>query len=149
MKVSLALFAVLGLLPMTQAQTPHTPPSPATMAQHQVQRYTTLLSLTPAQVEQATAVFTTEATAGQNARASQKAAHQAMEAAIKANDTATIQSTASTLGQMEGEMMAAHAMARAQFYAILTADQKAKFGELEQEHMMGGGGRAFHGPPMP
>ena len=64
MKLSLALFAVLGLLPMAQAQTPpHTPPTPAAMAQHEVQRYTTLLSLTPAQVEQATTFFTTEATA--------------------------------------------------------------------------------------
>ena len=147
MKLSLALFAVLGLLPMAQAQTPpHTPPSPAAMAQHEVQRYTTLLSLTPAQVEQATTYFTAEATARQNSWASEKTAHQAMEAAIKANDTATIQSTATTLGQMEGEMMAAHATARAQFYAILTADQKTKFGELEKEHMMGGPGRG--GPMM-
>ena len=147
MKLSLALFAVLGLLPMAQAQTPpHTPPSPATMAQHEVQRYTTLLSLTPAQVEQATTYFTAEATARQNSWASEKTAHQAMEAAIKANDTATIQSTATTLGQMEGEMMAAHATARAQFYSILTADQKTKFGELEKEHMMGGPGRG--GPMM-
>ena len=143
MKHSLALFAVLGLLPMAQAQ--HTPPTPAAMAQHQVQRYTTLLSLTPAQVEQATTFFTAEATARQNARASEHTAHQALEAAIKANDTATIQSTATTLGQMEGEMLAAHALARAQFYATLTADQKSKFGELEEEHMMGGPG---HGPPM-
>jgi Spy/CpxP family protein refolding chaperone len=147
MKSSLALLAALGLLPMALAQTPpsHTPPSPATMAQHQVQRYTTLLSLTPAQVEQATTFFTTEATAHQNSRAGERTAHQALEAAIKANDTATIQSTATTLGQMEGEMLAAHALARAQFYAILTADQKTKFGELEQEHMMGGPG---FGRPM-
>jgi len=42
MKFSLALVAVLGLLPMAQAQTPpHTPPTPAAMAQHEVQRYTT------------------------------------------------------------------------------------------------------------
>jgi len=146
MKYSLALFAALGLLPMAQAQTaPHTPPSPAAMAQHQVQRYTTLLSLTPAQVQQATTFFTTEATARQNARASEHTAHQALEAAIKANDTAIIQSTATTLGQMEGEMLAAHALAQAQFYATLTADQKSKFAELEEEHMMGGPG---HGPPM-
>jgi Spy/CpxP family protein refolding chaperone len=145
MKVSLALLVVLGLLPMTQAQTPHTPPSPAIMAQHQVQRYTTLLSLTPAQVEQATAFFTAEATAHENARTSERSAHQTLETAIKSNDTATIQSTSSTLGQMTGEMLAAHSLARAQFYAILTADQKAKFSELEEEHMMGGPG---HGPPM-
>ena len=35
--------------------------------------------------------------------------------------------------------------AQAQFYAILTAEQKTKFDQLEQEHVMGGG---FHGPPM-
>jgi Spy/CpxP family protein refolding chaperone len=115
------------------------------MAQHQVQRYTTLLSLTPAQAEQATTFFTAEATAHQNSRASERTAHQAMEAAIKANDTATIQSTATTLGQMEGEMLAARGLARAQFYAILTADQKTKFGELEEEHVMGG---PRHGPWM-
>jgi Spy/CpxP family protein refolding chaperone len=145
MKLSLALLAVLGLLPLAQAQSPHTPPSPAMMAQHQVQRYTTLLSLNPAQVEQATTFFTAEATAHENARAAERTAHQALEAAVKANDTATIQSTANSLGQMSGEMMATHALARAQFYAILTADQKAKFSELEEEHMMGGPG---HGPPM-
>jgi Spy/CpxP family protein refolding chaperone len=143
---SLALLAILGLLPMAQAQTsPHTPPSPATIAQHEVQRYTTLLSLNANQVEQATTIFTTEATTEQNSRNSEHAAHQAMEAAIKANDTATIQSTATTLGQMSSEMIAAHSLARAQFYALLTADQKTKYSQLEQEHMMGGPG---HGPFM-
>ena len=143
MKLSLVLVAVLGLFPMAQAQTEHTPPSPAHMAQRQVQRYSTLLSLNSSQVEQATTIFTAEATSHSNAWASERAAHQALEAAIKANDTATIQSTATTLGQMSGEMMAAHALARAQFYAILTADQKTKYSQLEEEHMMGGFG---HGP---
>jgi Spy/CpxP family protein refolding chaperone len=142
MKYSLALFAVLGLLPMAQAQTPHTPPSPATMAQHEVQRYTTLLTLSSTQVEQATGFFTAEATARQNSWATERTAHQALEAAIKANDTATIQSTANTLGQIAGEQAAAHALARAQFYNILNSDQKTKYGELEKEHMMG----FNHGP---
>ena len=147
MKFSLALVAALALVPIAQAQTPpaHTPPSPAVMAQHQVQRYTTLLTLTSAQVEQATTIFTAEATAHQNARTSERTAHQALEAAVKANDSATIQSTSASLGQMSGEMMAAHALARAQFYAILTADQKTKYDQLEQEHLMGG---PMHGPPM-
>jgi Spy/CpxP family protein refolding chaperone len=147
MKPTLALFAVLGLLPMAQAQTPppHTPPTPAAIAQHQVQRYTTLLTLNANQVEQATTIFTTEATTEQNSRASERAAHQTLETAIKAGDTATIQTTATTLGQMSGEMMAAHALARSQFYALLTADQKTKYSQLEQEHMMGGPG---HGPFM-
>jgi periplasmic protein CpxP/Spy len=147
MKLSLALFAVLALLPMAQAQTaPHTPPSPAVMAQHELQRYTTLLSLTQAQVDQATPFFTTEATTRQNSWATEKTAHQALEAAIKANDAVTIQSTAATLGQIQGEILAAHATAQAQFYAILTADQKTKFAELEKQHMVGGPGRG--GPMM-
>jgi Spy/CpxP family protein refolding chaperone len=147
MKLSLALFAVLGLVPMAQAQTPpqHTPPTPAAIAQRQVQRYTTLLTLTSAQIEQATTIFTTEATTEQNSRANERAAHQTLETAIKSGDTSTIQSTATTLGQMSGEMMAAHALARAQFYNLLTADQKTKYSQLEQEHMMGGPG---HGPFM-
>ena len=145
MKYSLVLLAGLGLFQMAQAQTPHTPPSPAQMAQRQVQHYTTLLSLNSAQVEQATAFFTAEATSHGNARATERTAHQALDAAIKANDTATIKSTAATLGQMNGEMMAAHALAEAQFYAILDADQKSKFAELEHEHMMGG---PEHGPGM-
>jgi hypothetical protein len=136
MKSSLALFAILGLLPMAQAQTPtHTPPTPAAIAQRQVERYTTLLTLSSAQVEQATTIFTTEATTEQSSRASERAAHQALEAAIKANDKDTIQSTATTLGQMSGEMI----------YALLTADQKTKYSQLEEEHMMGGPG---HGPFM-
>ena len=141
MKASLALLVALGLLPMAQAQSAHVPPSPAVMAQHQVQRYTTLLSLTPAQVEQATTFFTTEATARESSHATERTAHQALEAAIKANDTATIQSTATTLGQMESEHISAHSLARAQFYAILTADQKAKYAELEEDHFGGGPGR--------
>jgi Spy/CpxP family protein refolding chaperone len=146
MKLPLALVAVLALVPMAQAQTAaHVPPTPAAMAQRQVTRYTTLLSLTPAQVEQATTIFTTEATAASNMHATERTAHQALEAAIKANDTATIQSTAATVGQMTAEREAAHATARAQFYALLTSDQKAKFSELEEEHMMGG---PMHGPPM-
>ncbi len=142
MKLSLVLVAVLGLFPMAQAQTEHTPPSPAHMVQHQVQRYTTLLSLNSSQVEQATSIFTAEATTHSSTWASEKAAHQALEAAIKAGDKETIQSTATKLGQISGEALASHALAEAQFYALLDADQKTKFGELEKEHMgFGGPGR--------
>jgi Spy/CpxP family protein refolding chaperone len=146
MKVTLTLLAVLGLAPFVQAQNaPHTPPTPAAMAQHQLERFTTLLSLSPAQVEQATTLFTAEATARESARSSEHTAHQALEAAIKANDTAAIQSSANTLGQLETASLTAHATARAQFYALLTADQKSKLDALEGEHMMG---RPEHGPPM-
>ncbi len=143
MKVSLALLAVLGFCSMVQAQNPHTLPSPAQMAQHEVQRYTTLLSLSPTQVEQATTLFTTEATARLDARQSERSAHQALETAIKGDDKAAIQSAAATLGQLSGESMAARAWAQAQFYALLNGEQKTKFSELEEEHLVGGPGHGF------
>jgi Spy/CpxP family protein refolding chaperone len=144
MKYSLVLLAGLGLFQMAPAQTPaHTPPSPAQMAQHEVQHYTTLLSLNSAQVEQATTFFTTEATSRENARANERTHRQALDAAIKAGDTASIQSSANALGQIEAETLTAHATAQAQFYATLNADQKTKYAELEKEHMMGG---FEHGP---
>jgi Spy/CpxP family protein refolding chaperone len=146
MKPALALVTILGLVPFVQAQVaPHTPPTPAAMAQHEVTRYTTLLTLTPAQVEQATTIFTTEATTGSNSRSQEHTARQALETAVKANDTAAIQSNAAALGQIETERLTAHSNARAQFYALLSSDQKSKYSELEQEHVMGGGFRG--GPP--
>ena len=146
MKAALALVSILGLVPMIQAQVaPHTPPTPAAMAQREVARYTTLLTLTPQQVEQATTIFTTEATTASNSRTQEHAAHQALETAVKGNDTAAIQSNSATLGQIETERITAHANARAAFYALLSNDQKTKYSELEQEHMMGGGLRG--GPP--
>ena len=68
-----------------------------------------------------------------------------LETAVKGNDTAAIQSNSATLGQIETERITAHANARAAFYALLSNDQKTKYSELEQEHMMGGGLRG--GPP--
>jgi Spy/CpxP family protein refolding chaperone len=149
MKSAFALLAAIGLPLLLPAQiTPHAPPSPAAVAQHEVERYTTLLTLNPSQVEQATALFTTEATARQAQMANARTARKELETAIEANDTAAIQSAASSLGQIEGANIAAHALARAQFYSLLTADQKTRFAALEKDHMMGGGpgpgGRFMH-----
>src|ERR1700753_3237345 len=110
MKPALALVTILGLVPMIQAQAaPHTPPTPASIAQREVTRLTTLLTLTPSQVEQATTIFTTEATTASGSRTQEHTAHQALETAIKGNDTAAIQSNSATLGQIETERMTAHA----------------------------------------
>jgi len=148
MKYSIALFAGL-LLPMAQAQPTRTPPTPAEMAQHEVSRYTTLLTLTAEQQETATSAFTTAASTEQPLHASERTAHQALEAAIKANEVTAIQQAATTLGQIQGEMTAARALAEAKFYASLTDDQKAKYMELERHEWHGGPGgpRGPEGPP--
>ena len=51
---------------------------------------------------------------------------QAMQAAVRANDTAKIKELAATQGKLRGQLMANHEMARAKFYQILTPEQRTK-----------------------
>jgi Spy/CpxP family protein refolding chaperone len=118
-----------------------TTPSPANMVQHQVQRLTKELTLNTNQQTQATTIFTTEQTANQPIMSSLKTAHSSLTAAIKSNNTADIATISGQIGNLEGQMMQNAATANAAFYAILTADQQAKY------HVGGGfAGRGFGAP---
>ena len=147
MKYPIALIAAVAVTLSAHAQTERTPPSPAEMAQHEVLRYTTLLSLTSEQEATATTLFTEEATTAQPLRTSERASHKALETAIKAGDMAAIQSTATTLGTVSGELTAVRALTEAKFYATLTADQKTKFAALEHGFHSGGHGGPGGPPP--
>jgi len=50
--------------------------------------------------------------------------------AIKANNTPAIGSLAEEMGELRGELVEIHALAWAQFYALLTPEQKEKLEEL-------------------
>ncbi len=144
MKTFAFVTVSLLLLQTAQAQRQHTPPAPAEIAQHEVARYTTLLTLTQAQQDQATAIFTAEATEEQGFHANEREARQALETAVTGGDTTAIQQQATALGQLQGQSLATRSLAEAKFYATLTADQKTKFGDLKAQHLLGGPGE--HGP---
>lgn len=148
MKFPIAFIAGLALLPVFQAQAQRTPPTLEEMAQHEVTRFTTLLSLNSQQTANATSIFTAAATTESTLRTSERTTHESLQAAIKTDDTATIQQAATSIGQINGEMTAARALAEAKFYATLTAGQKIKFDELDRgfrgEHDRPGGP-----PPAP
>ena len=65
---------------------------------------------------------------------------QELNAAIKAGDTAKIDSLAPNIAQLEGQLMAVDAKMQAKIYASLTADQKAKVDARPNgmNRMMGG-----------
>ena len=149
MKFPLALIAGLALLPVTLVNAQRTPPTPEEMAQHEVSRYTTLLSLSSQQEADATTVFTTAATTESTLRTNERTTHQTLQAVIKTDDAAAIEQAATTLGQINGEMLAARALAQAKFYSTLTADQKTKFAELERGFHGEHGGPAGGPPPAP
>ena len=149
MKLTYPILAGLSLLSsLAVAQNERTPPAPAQIAQHEVARYTTLLSLTAAQQDQATAIFTDEATTEQSLRANERTAHQALEAAVTGEDTAAIQQQATALGTLQGQSIAARATGEARLYAILTADQKTKFTDLKSQHLLEGRGPGGPGGPL-
>lgn len=106
---------------------PGGPPDPATSAQRRVAFLTTQLTLTTDQQQQATSIFTSAATSEAALRTSLQAAHQSINDAVKANDTAAIDQAATTIGNLTAQSTSIDAKANAAFYRILTADQQAKF----------------------
>lgn len=57
---------------------------------------------------------------------------QAMTDAVKANDATQIRQLAAIQGTLMGQLAAARAEARAQFYQMLTPEQRAKLATIEQ-----------------
>ena len=144
---SLLLAATLAFAPMMLAQTA---PTPAQAAQQIVQRYVMLLGLTSTQQEEALTIYTAEQTAEVPIRTSEHLAKTMLVTAIEANDTSTITQVSLLLGQLNGQVTQAHSLADAQFYAILTTEQKAKFAQMLTNSGAGGAsGGGFGGPGGP
>lgn len=145
----------LKLLTAQEAPTPSTPtpPTPAQAAQHRIGRLTTLLTLTSEQQTQATTIFAAEQNAASSLGTSMKEARAALRTAVEGNDTASISSVATQLGNLTTQQIEARAKADAAFYAILTGDQQAKYKELSARGPGGphgpGHGPRGHGGPMP
>jgi Spy/CpxP family protein refolding chaperone len=144
MKKATILILLLGGIATTLllAQGPPNPPDPAKMAQHRVQFLTNELDLSQAQQAQASTIFTNAAQSQLPTMQSLHAAHDALQTAIRNNDSAAIDQASTTIGSLTAQLTAAHAKAEAAFLQTLTADQQAKF--LQMRHrgpgMMHGGG---------
>ncbi len=143
-KVTKALIASLLAASCLFAQGMRTPPDPATMAQRRVAHLTTLLTLTTAQQQQATNIFTNSSTANAAVHTNLQTAHTAIKDAVKKNDNAGIDRAATTIGNLTAQLTSNDAKADAAFYLILTPDQQAKLTSLKGMH--GHGGHAGRGP---
>jgi len=138
---ALIVLAMASAFLIAQAQPQ--PPSPATMVAHRVEYLTTVLSLTSAQQQQATTIFTNAASVESGVHDNLRAARQSLQTAIAGNDGAAIDQAAATIGNLTTQLTSLQAKARAAFYQVLTADQQSKLTKLESQR--GPGGRP--GPP--
>lgn len=153
MKKTLSLFVFVTTLAasLAFAQTSNTTATRGNGLQRRISFLTTLLTLTTAQQQQATTIFTNAATAAMPVRTSMKAAREALQTAITSNDTATIDTTATTIGTLTAQLTSIEATANAAFYQILTAAQQTKFTQFESQGHGGFGGgmgpAGFRGGP--
>jgi Spy/CpxP family protein refolding chaperone len=89
------------------------------------------LSLSDTQRQQAQTIFDAAQTASETARGQLTSARDALRAGVRANQTdAQLDQLAAAVGTAQGRIEAIHAKASAKFYALLTAEQKAKYDEL-------------------
>jgi Spy/CpxP family protein refolding chaperone len=121
-----------------------TPPDPQTMIQMRVSFLATLLNLTDAQKSQALTIYTNAYAAAQTLQTTLQTTRQNLTAAIKSNNTASIDQLTGTIGSLDGQRLAISSKADAAFYALLTADQQAKYDSLP--HGPGGGPGGPGGP---
>jgi len=86
------------------------------------------LSLTDAQKTQAKTIFDAAEAATETARGQSDVARTALNTAVKANASdAELDRLSAAIGVIQGQITAINAKAQAKFYALLTAEQKAKY----------------------
>src|SRR5260221_13559024 len=129
-----SLMKVLAFLALTNLLSyalPQNPPDPAERIQHRISFLTKHLSLTAAQQQQATTIFTDATVAEKSVFDQMRTAHDSLKAAVEKNDTAAIDQLAGSIGKLTTQLTAAHAKAEAAFYQVLTPEQRSKFTEFE------------------
>lgn len=142
MKRHFSKWMLVAVLSTAAAFAQRTPPDPATMIERKVSFLKALLSLTDAQVSQETTIATNALAAETPLKSSLSTARTSLRDAVKANNTATIDSLSTQIGTLTGQISAIESKAEAAFYALLTADQKTKYDALGGGHGPGDG----HGP---
>jgi Spy/CpxP family protein refolding chaperone len=91
------------------------------------------LNLTPAQKTQAKNIFQGAWQSSRPIFQQLRQNNQALAAAVRSNDTAKIRELSAAQGNLRGQMVANHEMAMAQFYQILTPEQRTKADQIQQK----------------
>jgi Spy/CpxP family protein refolding chaperone len=135
MRYPIAATLAATIAVAASAQTLPQPPSAMEMAEHHVKALAALLNLTSVQQQQAKAIYASAAKAEQPLHEGEKQAREALRAAVRNNDTSTIDQLSSTLGDSMAESTSIRARADAAFYQILTSEQQSKLSDLESQHL--------------
>jgi Spy/CpxP family protein refolding chaperone len=139
MKRLLTALAAIGAMAaiLAIAQTTTTAPAAAGKAlalkAHVQRQLIQALDLTAAQKQQAKAILQATRQQAQPLAQQLKQSRQSLSAAIEAGDTTKIQQISTAMGTLQGQVLAIRSAGKAQFYALLTPDQKTKAVEFQQK----------------
>jgi len=142
----LLLLATIFSAPAIFAQGPDGPGGGNGVQRH-VAFLADKLSLTSAQQTQVTAILTNAEVNGTTPRASMKAAHDGLNTAVQANDSAAMEQAANAIGTLTAQTTLARAKSDAAIYQLLTPDQRTKYAQMQQDMGPGPGGRRGRGGP--
>jgi Spy/CpxP family protein refolding chaperone len=124
-------LAVCAALPLLAQGGPGGPGGPGGGRGNRVEFLAGYLSLTAEQKTTATAIFADADKAVSSFSGQLKSANDALRDAIKAGQTdAQLETLAATIGTLHGQTTSIQAKAQSKFYALLTAEQKAKYDEM-------------------
>jgi Spy/CpxP family protein refolding chaperone len=148
MKHPVARLAAIGAMTigMIFAQTASSPAAPqARMRAPMHMQMMQSLNLTATQQQQATMIKESTKAKIQPLQQQLRQDRQALSAAIKADNTTQIQQLSMAMGNLRGQMMAIRSTGMAQFYTLLTPDQKAKAEAFHQQAQQARQGRCARG----
>jgi LTXXQ motif family protein len=91
------------------------------------------LSMTSAQQQQATNIFTTAISSKTALRGQVQAAHVALSNAVKTNDGTAINQASAAIGALGAQRRALGATANASFYQLLTPAQQSMLSQFQQK----------------
>lgn len=146
-KTNLIRFGAAAVLAagMALAQAPASPSQQSPNGRQQMtrqerreqfqERMTRELNLTPAQQQQAKAIFGKVREDAKPIREQMRQNREALQAAIQTNNTREIHNLATKQATLQAQMMEMHADAMAKFYTTLTPEQRTKAQQLHQRRM--------------
>ncbi len=142
MKRYLVTLAALGAMMAGIALAQPAAPAPAKLKARLMKRMIQTLELTPAQKQQAKSILQNTRQQAQPLAQQLKTERQSLNAAIRSGDSAQIQQLSTAMGTLQGQLLGIRSAGRAQFYGLLTPDQKAKAAAFEQKarEVLGGRG---------
>jgi Spy/CpxP family protein refolding chaperone len=142
MKRYLVIFTALGAMAAGMALAQTSAPSPAAPKARLTKNLIQALDLSAAQKQQGKTILQNTRQQTQPLAQQLKADRQSLSAAVQSGDSAQIQQLSTAMGTLHGQVLAIRSAGKAQFYALLTPDQKAKAAAFEQKahEVLGGKG---------